>query len=160
MKNKTTLLPSAVAALLVICGFMPVRQNTPQGVWQQTLLVNDRNGQSVTAYIPAYKLLLEDGSFFNMLGNTREAVSPVPTHITGSGSWEATSDSTYVEHLVSSPTDPSSMGKDVVLNYKLSEDGNLLFVTYKMHNGFEGQEIWTRVRIMETVTTPARDKPI
>ena len=129
MKNQTTRILSAVAALLLACGFMPIQPNSPQGVWQQTMLVKDKSGQHVTVYFPAYKFLPEDGTFFNMPGDSGEAVSPVPTRITGSGIREATSDSTYVVHLVSSPTEPLPMGKDVVLTCKLSEDASLLPVT-------------------------------
>ena len=153
MKNKTILFLVAALSLAAATAFKPVERHPLQGVWQQTLQIQDRDGASKIVYIPNFKFLLEDGNFFNMMGYLDKAVSPIPAHITGSGSWEATSDSTYVEHLVSSPTEPSSMGKDVVLTYRLSEDGERLFLTFRMNNGFEGKEIWTRVRIMETVST-------
>lgn len=60
MKNQTTRILSAVAALLLACGFMPIQPNSPQGVWQQTMLVKDKSGQHVTVYFPAYKFLPEE----------------------------------------------------------------------------------------------------
>ena len=113
------------------------------GIWQQCLPQPTADGGIHVRFIPQYKILCGDGTFYNMAQMNPSA----PAALYVSGTWSMASDSTFVEHIETIDTDTKSKGMDNELTFRLFEDNNVLGITYTMPgNGMRGKEVWMRVQ--------------
>ena len=113
------------------------------GIWQQCLPLPTADGGVHVRFIPQYKVLCGDGTFYNMAQMSPSA----PAALYVSGTWSMASDSTFVEHIETIDTDTKSKGMDNELTFRLFEDNNVLGITYTMPgNGMRGKEVWMRVQ--------------
>lgn len=112
------------------------------GVWQMCLVRKNGNGEQSIIYVPMYKVLNADGSFFNL----QQMDDKSPGALFATGTWEVKSEATYVERLESISTDKSSQGKDNIITFRLTDNDEILHTYYTMPgNGAEGSETWHRV---------------
>lgn len=81
-----------------------------------------------------FKVLNADGSFFNL--ELVDKDSPGALFVTGT--WEVLSETSYVERLETIATDPSLQGKDNIMTFRLSDNDEILHISY-------GQQTWHRV---------------
>ena len=113
------------------------------GIWQQCLPQPTADSGIHVRFIPQYKILCGDGTFYNMAQMNPSA----PAALYVSGTWSMASDSTFVEHIETIDTDTKSKGMDNELTFRLFEDNNVLGITYTMPgNGMRGKEVWMRVQ--------------
>lgn len=113
--------------------------NNPQieklaGTWQLCAIVQGQNGDKQMIYAPMFKVLNADGSFFNL--ELVDKDSPGALFVTGT--WEVLSETSYVERLETIATDPSLQGKDNIMTFRLSDNDEILHISY-------GQQTWHRV---------------
>lgn len=148
---KTKIL-AAMAALLLAAMPMAAKEKKnnakhPQaekltGVWQQCLIGQNDRGEKVIMYVPSFKVLNADGSFFN-LGLMDDKA---PGALFATGTWEVRSEATYAECLTSISTDPTSQGKENIITFRLSDNDEILHLSFNMPgNGAPGNETWHRV---------------
>lgn len=133
--------------LIALWATLPLgAQTTPQtgeslvGVWQQVQYAK-KDGHLMK--LPVWKVMQSDGSFctFLIANETGQSV------ITNLGTYEQTSDTTFVEHISGSITDPQLVGKSNVLSYTLKE-GDKLSVSYRVPGASrETHEAWLRVKL-------------
>ena len=63
------------------------------------------------------------------------------------GTFAITDETTYVEHITGSITDPSLVNKDNIIKYTFTTD-NTMTLTYRMPGAAkEAVEMWTRVKM-------------
>lgn len=110
------------------------------GIWQQ---VQNFKGERRFIRLPVWKILHADGTFQTFLIANKSAQSI----ITNAGTYKVTSDSTYTEHVTSSLTDPSLVGRDNHITYYMKDKDNMS-ITYRMPGAKRnGQEQWIRVKM-------------
>ena len=117
-----------------------VKPESLEGIWQQ-VQVSKTDGH--TMLLPVWKVLRSDGTFSTFLIVNRSGQSV----ITNEGTYKMVNDSTIVEHITGSITDPQLMGKDNQLIFRLA-DNDTLQVSYKMPGHTrEAHEKWIRVKL-------------
>ena len=117
------------------------------GIWQQCVPMTTNDGGHQIRFVPQFKILNSDGTFFNMA--QLNVMAPATLYV--SGEWTVTSDSTFVEHIATIETDRSSSGKDNLLTYHLDMNDNIMEISYTMPgNGMPGREVWARVQKGDT----------
>lgn len=112
------------------------------GMWQMCK-VEIVDGKLHAQYLPSLKMLDTDGTFYNVQMQTGQQ----GCCLTAFGSFQITSDSTYVEKVTSSTAYPPISGKEVVINYRIL-DNEWVGITFS----FPGEtkrwkEIWKRVKM-------------
>lgn len=113
-----------------------------EGIWQICTRVEPLGyGKFDIQTGPYLKILSSDKNLVNM----RLSVMNGRSVITAMGTFEQTSDSTYVEKIFKSVTNPEFTGTDSKLDFRfISED--LLEVRFRLPDRpIEGKEIWVRV---------------
>lgn len=138
MKTMITLL-----ALLATAGSMSAENKYEErfeGVWQQ---VQYTKPDAAPIRLPVWKVMQTDGSFFTFLIANQSGKSI----ITNEGTYKVTSDSTVVEHVTGSITDPTLVGKNNRITYQF-KDKDEVNVTYRMLGASrDGHETWVRVKL-------------
>ena len=149
---KTRIITAVAALLLAATPALAKEKKNPvkthpqteklAGVWQMCAVRKYGNGEQSIIYIPMFKVLNADGTFFNL----QQMDDKSPGALFATGTWEVKSESTYVESLESISTDVSSQGKDNVITFRLTDNDEILHTYYTMPgNGAEGSETWHRV---------------
>lgn len=113
-----------------------------EGIWQICTSVKPLGYGKYKIETGSYlKILSSDKKFINMYFDQAGGRSV----ITAMGTYNKTSDATYVENIVKSVTDPELAGVANTLDYGFLSE-NLLVVSYQMPNRpVRGTEIWVRV---------------
>lgn len=113
-----------------------------EGIWQICTRVKPLGyGKYDIQTGPYLKILSSDKSFFNMFISIMNKRSV----ITAMGTYAQTSDSTYVEKIYKSVTDPELTGTDSKLEFGFISE-NLLEVSYRLPGrSMSSKEIWVRV---------------
>lgn len=113
-----------------------------EGIWQICTSVKPLGYGKYKIETGSYlKILSSDKKFTNMYFDQAGGRSV----ITAMGTYNKTSDATYVENIVKSVTDPELAGVANTLDYGFLSE-NLLVVSYQMPNRpVRGTEIWVRV---------------
>lgn len=113
-----------------------------EGIWQICTRVKPLGyGKFDIQTGPYLKILSSDKNFFNMFISITDKRSV----ITAMGTYAQTSDSTYVEKIYKSVTDPEITGTDSKLEFGFISD-NLLEVSYRLPGrSMSSKEIWVRV---------------
>lgn len=137
-------------------GFPKDEANPLVGIWQMCFYVSEtpeskgelRSGHS-------YKILTKEGQMINLVN--------IPTQgsiILGFGTWEVVSERAFVEHITKTLDNPVLNNSDNVLEYSLSEDGNLLELKFYIEKDENGNvidcwfhETWRRI-VMPEVCPP------
>ena len=110
------------------------------GVWQQIQVVKQKQHP---VKLPVWKVLQESGAFCTFLIANQSGQSI----ITNEGRYERLNDSTYVEHVTGSITDPDLVGHDNVISYRF-KGPDRLEVHYQIPGAtHEGRETWVRVKL-------------
>lgn len=110
------------------------------GVWQQ---VQQAKGDGHLMKLPVWKVMQNDGSFCTFLIANESGQSI----ITNQGRYELTSDSTIVEHITGSITDPELIGLSNTLTYQF-RDSDKMDVSYRVPGASrENHEKWVRVKL-------------
>ncbi|MEG1580300.1 MAG: DUF4488 domain-containing protein [Bacteroidaceae bacterium] len=126
-------------SLLPVCA---QKQQKLEGLWQKCTAI-DVNGKIQISTQPYLKLLLSDGSFQNLFMRMSGNGSFILTY----GTYRQTSDTTYVEHIHNSISDPLLIKKENVLKFQIQKGGWLL-IMYRMPGAVnEAHEIWKRIEI-------------
>lgn len=117
------------------------------GLWQQVIL--DQTNKPI--FQSWFKEMYADGRFITFVYLSKEQ----PCLITNEGTYKQVNDSTIREHIKASFTNKQAVGLKNDLTFKLSEDGNSLFVTYSLPGmPWPGKELWVRCS-MPTTDDPA-----
>lgn len=113
-----------------------------EGIWQLCNRATTQNDNKYEVWPGTYmKILSADKSFVNMYLDTTGGSSV----ITAKGTYRQVSDSTYVESIFRSVTDPEVSGLDNELKFEFITE-NLLYVTYSMPGRVNrGKEMWLRI---------------
>lgn len=113
-----------------------------EGIWQICTSVKPLGYGKYKIETGSYlKILSSDKKFTNMYFDQEGGRSV----ITAMGTYNKTSDATYVENIVKSVTDPELTGIANTLDYGFLSE-NLLVVSYQMPNRpVRGTEIWVRI---------------
>lgn len=113
-----------------------------EGIWQICTRVKPLGyGKYDIQTGPYLKILSSDKNFFNMFISIMDKRSV----ITAMGTYAQTSDSTYVEKIYKSVTDPELTGTDSKLEFGFISE-NLLEVSYRLPGrSMSSKEIWVRV---------------
>lgn len=110
------------------------------GIWQQ---IQKSNKEDRIMRLPVWKVMQNDLSFCTFLIANQDGQSI----ITNKGTYKMTSDSTYVEHINGSITDPKLVGRDNVITYEFKGD-DTLHISYQMPGASKrGHETWVRVKL-------------
>lgn len=110
------------------------------GVWQQ---VQQAKGDGHLMKLPVWKVMQNDGSFCTFLIANESGQSI----ITNEGRYEQTNDSTIVEHITGSITDPDLIGKSNTLTYQLRQ-ADQMSVSYTVPGSSRANhETWVRVKL-------------
>lgn len=110
------------------------------GVWQQ---VQKSTTDSHLMLLPVWKVIQADGSFCTFLIANQSGMSI----LTNQGTYQVTSDSTCVEAVKGSITDPELIGKFNTLTFHFVSD-DLLEVSYRIPGASrDGHETWRRVKL-------------
>lgn len=110
------------------------------GIWQQ---VQKGKHESDLVRLPVWKVIQGDGRFCTFLIANAEAKSI----ITNEGTYEVTSDSTFVEHVQGSITDPGLIGKANKITY-IMPDKDTMHISYRLEGATrDGYETWIRVKL-------------
>lgn len=121
-------------------------QNIPErfaGIWQQKQKITEKNGSERIVHLPVWKILNKDGTFCTFLIANRKGESIITTK----GTFAITDETTYVEHITGSITDPSLVNKDNIIKYTFTTD-NTMTLTYRIPGAAkEAVEMWTRVKM-------------
>ena len=111
-------------------------QNIPErfaGIWQQKQKITEKNGSERIVHLPVCTFLIAN----------RKGESIITTK----GTFAITDETTYVEHITGSITDPSLVNKDNIIKYTFTTD-NTMTLTYRMPGAAkEAVEMWTRVKM-------------
>lgn len=126
-----------------------------EGIWQICTSVEPLGYGKYKIETGSYlKILSSDKKFTNMYFDQEGGRSV----ITAMGTYNKTSDATYVENIVKSVTDPELTGIANTLDFGFLSD-NLLVVSYQMPNrSVKGMEIWVRIvqpELKQPEITPA-----
>lgn len=118
------------------------------GIWQMCYYISeteDGNGRLISGN--SYKVLTEDGNMYNLVS--------IPTKgsiILGYGTYKVVSERAYVEHIVKTLDNPVLNGSNNVLEYNLSNDGQILTLKFYIEKDDKGNtidtwfnETWVRV---------------
>lgn len=113
------------------------------GIWKQTGATNIHSGKLVDVKSGNYKVINADGTFFTfvdwgIIDRTKD------TTIGQYGTYEITSDSTLVEHVIKHMMDPNLNGKDGAIKFKLVNE-NTLMMAWSYGNTKWVNEKWTRL---------------
>lgn len=120
-----------------------------KGVWQQVQTAKN-DGRLIR--LPVWKVLQGDGTFCTFLIGDETGLSL----ITNQGTYEWESDTTFVEHVTGSITDPQLVGKDNRLYYQF-EGNDLMRVRYRVPGASrDGRETWVRVKLQVPREAPDR----
>ena len=93
--------------------------------------------------LPVWKVLQSDGRFCTFLIANQIGQSI----ITNQGTYQRTDETTCVEHIEGSITDPELVGKQNTLTLQFKSD-DLLEVTYRIPGATrDGHEVWRRVKL-------------
>ena len=110
------------------------------GVWQQ---VQKSEADNHLMLLPVWKVIQADGNFCTFLIANQSGVSIM----TNQGTYQVTSDSTCVEAVKGSITDPELIGKHNTLTLHFVSD-DLIEVSYRMPGArHDGHETWRRVKL-------------
>jgi hypothetical protein len=110
------------------------------GIWQQVQQAKD--GSRVVR-LPVWKVMQTDNHFSTFLIANEQAKSI----ITNRGEFKVTSDSTLIEYVKGSITDPELVGKSNKITYKLVDD-DTMHISYKLPDAMrEGHETWVRLKL-------------
>ena len=110
------------------------------GVWQQ---VQQSKSDGHEMQLPVWKVLQSDGRFCTFLIANQIGQSI----ITNQGTYQLTDETTCVEHIDGSITDPELVGKQNTLTLQFKSD-DLLEVTYRIPGATrDGHEVWRRVKL-------------
>lgn len=110
------------------------------GIWQQ---VQQSKDDHRVVRLPVWKVVEADGSFQTFLIANEQA----KCIITNRGEYKVTTDSTVVEYIKGSITDPELVGKSNKIFYKLT-DNDTMHITYKLPKALrEGHETWVRLKL-------------
>lgn len=110
------------------------------GIWQQVQKAKEDNR---VVRLPVWKVMQSDGHFSTFLIANEQAQSI----ITNRGEFKVTSDSTLIEYVKGSITDPMLVGKSNKISYQLIDDDTMR-ITYKLPNAMrEGNETWVRLKL-------------
>ena len=116
--------------------------HTLKGVWQQ---VQTSSKSQRVMRLPVWKVLQGDGSFCTFLIGNEAGLSI----ITNQGRYEPLSDSTYVEYITGSITDPNLVGKSNTLRFRMSGP-DTMHVRYRVPGASrDGKETWVRVKLQK-----------
>lgn len=115
-------------------------QQTIAGVWQQ---VQQAKGDGHLIKLPVWKVLQNDGSFCTFLIANESGQSI----ITNQGRYEQTTDSTIVEHITGSITDPELIGRSNTLTYQLSHSDQMAVSYCVPGSSRTSHETWIRVKL-------------
>lgn len=130
-------------SLLVFTGLQASpnkRQKALPGVWQQ-VQVSKHDGHTI--HLPVWKVMQNDGTFCTFLIASQKGTCI----ITNEGRYEVTSDSTFVEYVTGSITDPSLIGRGNKITYHFSERDKIE-VSYRLPGAKrDGRETWVRVKL-------------
>ncbi|GGF78830.1 DUF4488 domain-containing protein [Wenyingzhuangia marina] len=112
------------------------------GLWRQTIPII-KDGKTTNLLTPHYKSINTDGTYytFNAPGNGN-------TKIIQYGSYEITSDNTYIEHVITNSAVPTMSNQDSSIKFKLVDE-NTLIINWKLKDQRGGTEKWTRVLMMD-----------
>jgi len=106
------------------------------GIWRQTTWVqNDKSFKILTGN---YKVINTDSTYFTFV------TWPEKTVIGHYGSYEITSDSTLVEHIITHSIHPNLNGKDQFTKFK-QIDENTMNMAWSLDNKNWVNEEWTRL---------------
>lgn len=113
-----------------------------EGVWQICNRIQPLDDNKYQVWPGTYmKILSADKNFVNMYLDTTGGSSV----ITAKGTYRQTSDSTYVESISKSVTDPEITGIDNELKIEFITE-NLLYIIYNMPGRTRpGKEVWLRI---------------
>ena len=134
-------------------GQRQAQESNLKGIWQMCFYVSaspDMIGELKPSN--SFKVLSDNGKFVNMtVIPNRGAI------IIGSGTYEISSDSIYVEHVEKSLDLPQLTGADNILYFTLKDDAELMVLKYFIKNDRQGNEIntwcyetWKRVNMPTT----------
>lgn len=114
--------------------------NKLQGIWQQ---VQKGKHEGDMVRLPVWKVMQGDGHFCTFLVANAEAKSI----ITNKGKYSVLSDSTFVEYVQGSITDPNLIGKANKITYTMP-DKDTIHITYRLEGASrDGHETWVRVKL-------------
>ena len=135
------------AAVLLFAALVPVKTAAQSsgkypiaGVWQAALyIINDSKVQLRRA--PIFKILGNDGSMCNLNTAQEQAL------FTQQGTYEMTSDSTYVEKLLPSALNGGKAGEGR-MKYRLDADGKILYAQwFNSETGKWQPEMYVKVEL-------------
>ena len=140
MKRLLLILAMATPLGLVAAGNENKPKHPLTGVWQQ-MQTSQSDGHAML--LPVWKVMQADGTFctFLIANQTGQSI------ITNQGRYEVTSDSTLVETVSGSITDPELVGKGNRLTYTF-KNKDTMHVSYRMPGAsHDGHEDWVRVKL-------------
>lgn len=114
-----------------------------QGIWQLCISANpNEDGTYTVIPVPCFKVFSSDQTYFIMIAVNKPGMK---SFVNSTGTYRTTSDSTYVENVTKSLSDPVLIGREMELTFNLI-NSNLLMTTYQMPNmPRRAKEYWTRV---------------
>ncbi|MDO3693317.1 DUF4488 domain-containing protein [Wenyingzhuangia sp. chi5] len=108
------------------------------GIWRQTLpFIKD--GKKIDLLTTHYKSINTDGTYYTFNTGKNGSIKIIQY-----GSYEITSDNTYIEHIITNSLVPTMSNQDSFINFKLV-DKNTLMINWKLNDQRGGNEKWTRV---------------
>lgn len=130
----------ALLAPLFVCAQNTNSKAELVGVWQQ---MGQPEYNRPPMRLPVWKVIQNDGTFCTFLIANQEAQSI----ITNQGTYSVTSDSTVVEHVTGSITDPDIVGKDNAINFQM-RGKDFIHITYRTSAAEQvTHETWVRVKM-------------
>ena len=129
-------------ATMAACGLLASADNGKdlQGIWQQ---VQTSCTDGHTMLLPVWKVMQADGTFCTFLIANQSGQSI----ITNEGRYEVKDDSTVVEQVTGSITDPELVGTHNKLTYTF-KGKDAMHVSYRMPGASrDGHEDWVRVKL-------------
>ncbi len=133
-------------------GFPKNDANPLVGIWQMCFYVSETpNSKGDLRSGHSFKILTNEGQMINLVNRP-----PHESIILGFGTWEVVSDSAFVEHITKTLDNPVLNNSDNLIEYSLSEDGNLLSLKFYIEKDEKGNvidcwfhETWRRVVMPE-----------
>ncbi|MEG1580301.1 MAG: DUF4488 domain-containing protein [Bacteroidaceae bacterium] len=132
-----------VLLLMCVSGYAYAQKETPklQGIWQMCQPYEEVGVMKMRMH-PFLKMLFSDGRFTNLMMEQGGKLSVITAH----GTFRQTSDSTYVEHIDNSISDPAITGKDNPLVFRF-KGADLLVISYVSTTGAKLWELWKRLKM-------------
>lgn len=111
-----------------------------EGIWQQVQFAKTDGHPMI---LPVWKVMRSDGTFSTFLIATRSGQSIITTE----GSFKVANDSTFVENITGSLTDPQLKGKSNKLIFHFLDE-DTMNVSYRMPGSTrDAHERWIRVKM-------------